>query len=658
MINFRFKYLIAGIFICLLAGFQPSVYADISWEDHFITGHSAGAQPSDWYDEFDPYGSIYYDATVSYANITITTASGSGSVTSSTFAYDLSVHPYFEIYVSYIETGADLDIAIQNPSTSYHFLEKVNGTGLYSYHIPTETGESGTQSYFANLKLWGNEGDRVQIDWVRFWDNQTPTNTPTNTNTPTASPTATESPVYTPTDSPTISPTPTTTPQVTPTPTMVTYWMEEFDGSDTPPAGWYDETNAPGHNINLLEVGGYGYLTTTGENYGNVETDLMTIDTDWYNFLQFDFTALNGGLGYKMAIVDETRGQFECNTSSITTAGANAYDFVSLARATWTDWTGVQTFKLRIWLENAEDETATMDYVRILGYEPSASATPTSTPTASPTPPGFRPIYFDYFDDTEEPLWVWTDSASDTGTYVQMVDNNDGFAYLTLLDRGESTAWGNVYTDLKTIDVDLATTLKIKVDNFTGNAGFKVAIYDSDREVSGVDNGQVLLNDPAIGFAGIYEYKYAELARAKWSDWSGEQTFVIRIWLEGNIGDTVTLDYITISGLDPTPTVTATATITPIADEIRPTKNMFQPARGPLQVNYGTTEAGKVKVTVYTALGRKVRTLVDRNVQGVFAETVDWDGRNSGGSMVASGVYIIRIETESYSKNIRVAVVK
>jgi flagellar hook assembly protein FlgD len=95
-----------------------------------------------------------------------------------------------------------------------------------------------------------------------------------------------------------------------------------------------------------------------------------------------------------------------------------------------------------------------------------------------------------------------------------------------------------------------------------------------------------------------------------------------------------------------------------VVNVLRPSVNMFRPGKSPVQLYYGATASGKVRVTVYNALGRKIKTLVEKQVTAPFDETIEWDGKNASGSTVASGVYVIRIETKSYSKNIRVVVVK
>jgi len=59
-------------------------------------------------------------------------------------------------------------------------------------------------------------------------------------------------------------------------------------------------------------------------------------------------------------------------------------------------------------------------------------------------------------------------------------------------------------------------------------------------------------------------------------------------------------------------------------------------------ISYALDQAGPVRLTVYDALGREVRTLVDGQ-QAVGWHAVVWDGRDAEGQAVASGMYFYRL---------------
>jgi sugar lactone lactonase YvrE len=93
-------------------------------------------------------------------------------------------------------------------------------------------------------------------------------------------------------------------------------------------------------------------------------------------------------------------------------------------------------------------------------------------------------------------------------------------------------------------------------------------------------------------------------------------------------------------------------------EPVKVLQGIFNPAKG--DKSYIATHlasAGKVTVKVYDPGGRLVRDIFegDRN-SGDYSD--EWDGRNDGGSKVASGVYLVRIEGPGFKTTKRVLVVK
>ena len=68
--------------------------------------------------------------------------------------------------------------------------------------------------------------------------------------------------------------------------------------------------------------------------------------------------------------------------------------------------------------------------------------------------------------------------------------------------------------------------------------------------------------------------------------------------------------------------------------------NPFNPVT---TIRFTIPEDSRARLVVYDALGRKVRTLIDEDLRASFY-TVQWDGRNDGGRMAASGVYFYRLQ--------------
>jgi hypothetical protein len=76
-------------------------------------------------------------------------------------------------------------------------------------------------------------------------------------------------------------------------------------------------------------------------------------------------------------------------------------------------------------------------------------------------------------------------------------------------------------------------------------------------------------------------------------------------------------------------------------------QNYPNPFNPNTQIRLSVPARGHVELTVYDVLGRRVRTLIDRELSaGTY--TADWNGRNEAGEPVASGVYVYRLQTDQY----------
>ena len=82
--------------------------------------------------------------------------------------------------------------------------------------------------------------------------------------------------------------------------------------------------------------------------------------------------------------------------------------------------------------------------------------------------------------------------------------------------------------------------------------------------------------------------------------------------------------------------------------------NPFNPAT---KIAFGLHAAGTVKLGIYDASGRLVRTLINgARPAGHYSET--WDGRDERGVAVASGVYFYRLDAGSFSETRKMVVLK
>jgi len=82
--------------------------------------------------------------------------------------------------------------------------------------------------------------------------------------------------------------------------------------------------------------------------------------------------------------------------------------------------------------------------------------------------------------------------------------------------------------------------------------------------------------------------------------------------------------------------------------------NPFNPAT---TIRYQLPKATNVYIAVYDMLGQKIRTLVDENQTSNYY-TIQWDGLNESGGKVASGVYLYRIEADTFIKTNKMLLLK
>lgn len=102
------------------------------------------------------------------------------------------------------------------------------------------------------------------------------------------------------------------------------------------------------------------------------------------------------------------------------------------------------------------------------------------------------------------------------------------------------------------------------------------------------------------------------------------------------------IDDFVISGVDTDPADVETE-VTPLRTQLLP--NRPNPFREGTVVRYQLATSGPVRLEVFDAAGRQVRTLVAGS-QNAGTHAIDWDGRNDGGALVPAGLYLYRLETE------------
>ena len=93
-----------------------------------------------------------------------------------------------------------------------------------------------------------------------------------------------------------------------------------------------------------------------------------------------------------------------------------------------------------------------------------------------------------------------------------------------------------------------------------------------------------------------------------------------------------------------------------VKDQSTPTRPTFfslaqnypNPFNPKTMIRFTLPKDSRVKLEVYNILGQKVKTLVDEKFAARVKE-VEWDGKDSKGLEVASGIYFYKIIADSFS---------
>jgi len=87
-------------------------------------------------------------------------------------------------------------------------------------------------------------------------------------------------------------------------------------------------------------------------------------------------------------------------------------------------------------------------------------------------------------------------------------------------------------------------------------------------------------------------------------------------------------------------------------------QNIPNPFNPTTTITYDVAAGGaRVSIAVFDASGRLVRTLLDEH-RPAGTQAVDWDGRDSSGRPVSSGVYFYRMTSGSFSESKRMVLLK
>jgi hypothetical protein len=86
-------------------------------------------------------------------------------------------------------------------------------------------------------------------------------------------------------------------------------------------------------------------------------------------------------------------------------------------------------------------------------------------------------------------------------------------------------------------------------------------------------------------------------------------------------------------------------------------QNYPNPFNPNTEIVFALPKTGQVRLTLYNIMGQKVVTLTDQRLEAGY-HRVEWDGRNSDGLQVASGVYFYKLEVEDFTDTKKMLLLK
>ena len=86
-------------------------------------------------------------------------------------------------------------------------------------------------------------------------------------------------------------------------------------------------------------------------------------------------------------------------------------------------------------------------------------------------------------------------------------------------------------------------------------------------------------------------------------------------------------------------------------------QNVPNPFNPTTSIRFTLTSSEHVTINVFDVSGHLVRTLVD-GVRAAGAQDVKWDGTNSAGNPVSSGIYYYRLQADKFSQSRKMVLLK
>jgi flagellar hook assembly protein FlgD len=77
---------------------------------------------------------------------------------------------------------------------------------------------------------------------------------------------------------------------------------------------------------------------------------------------------------------------------------------------------------------------------------------------------------------------------------------------------------------------------------------------------------------------------------------------------------------------------------------------------GEARIAFGLAKADRVQINIFDVTGRLMKTVADRHFAAGVENVVIWDGTNTAGQKVKSGVYFYQLKANTWTSQKKLAV--
>lgn len=144
----------------------------------------------------------------------------------------------------------------------------------------------------------------------------------------------------------------------------------------------------------------------------------------------------------------------------------------------------------------------------------------------------------------------------------------------------------------------------------------------------------------AIRGRRYYQYVHPTQVMADSAKWPSTYALALMPWKLDNLTIEDPPDLNTLTGVGDGATL-------PGAYELR--QNYPNPFNPSTVITYSIPKESRVTIEVYNLLGQKIAVLFDQE-QGVGTHSIAWNARNDAGTMVSSGMYLLKMHAGSFSQ--------